>query len=173
VGRLDRQKGVRWLIETAPRWLERLPDCDLLLVGEGPERRQIELLCEKKGLSERIRLAGWRGDVPEILAASDLLVLPSAWEGMPNVILEAMASGLPVVATDVEGVREILGSRADAQIVAYADSQALTERIVGLMSDRDLAAELAQRNRQRAQEEFTVERMVTAYEDLWESLVEG
>jgi glycosyltransferase involved in cell wall biosynthesis len=173
VGRLDRQKGVRWLIETAPRWLERLPDCDLLLVGEGPERRQLELWCGKKGLSDRIRLAGWRGDVPEILAASDLLVLPSAWEGMPNVILEAMASRLPVVATDVEGVREILGSQADAQIVAYADSPGLAERIVGLMSDRDLAAELGQQNRQRVEEEFTLERTVTAYQDLWESLVGG
>ncbi len=117
VGRLERQKGVAWLIDSAGVWLGRLPDCDLLLVGEGPQRGLVERMCRRRGLSERIHFAGWRADVPEILAASDLLVLPSAWEGMPNAVLEAMASHLPVVATDVEGVRELLGPAAEDQTV--------------------------------------------------------
>ncbi|NQT16510.1 MAG: glycosyltransferase [Planctomycetes bacterium] len=173
VGRLDRQKGLRWLIQAAPEWLRRLPECDLLLVGQGPERPKLELLCEDQRLGDRIRFAGWRGDVPEILAASHLLVLPSIWEGMPNVVLQAMASQLPVLATDVEGVRELLGPQADPQTVPYGDTKSLVENIVALMSDHQRAAELAARNRLRAENEFTLERVVAAYQDLWESLVGG
>ena len=110
IGRLDRQKGLDWLLETAAIWLPQLPRCDLLLVGQGPERRKLEAQCRGLGIGDRVHFAGWRPDVAEILAASRLLVLPSAWEGMPNVVLEAMAAGLPVVATDVEGVRELLGA---------------------------------------------------------------
>lgn len=173
VGRLDRQKGVRWLVRTARCWLDRLPDCDLLLVGKGPDRPALERLCVEHGISDRVRFAGWRSDVPEILAASELLVLPSVWEGMPNCVLEAMASRLPVLATDVEGVRELLGSGAEAQTVRYGDTQALVDKMVTLMSDRDGASELGASNRLRVQSEFTLERMVTAYQDLWESLKGG
>jgi len=140
VGRLHRQKGVEWLIETAGAWLARLSDYDLLLVGTGPLQGRLESVCRSAGIAERVHFSGWRGDVPEILAASDLLVLPSAWEGMPNVVLEAMASRRPVVATDVEGVRDLLGPSAARQLVRYGDTQALINKIVGLASDPAMAA---------------------------------
>ncbi len=171
VGRLEPQKGVRWLIETAPLWLARLPDCDLLLVGEGPLRASLETAARAAGIAERVHFAGWRADVPEILAASDLLVLPSAWEGMPNVVLEAMASRLPVVASDVEGVRELLGPNAARQTVRYGDTQMLIDTMVSLMLDRTSLGSLGIENRRRAEENFGISRMVQAYEDLWESLV--
>jgi glycosyltransferase involved in cell wall biosynthesis len=171
VGRLDRQKGVRWLVETAPEWLAQLPNHDLLLVGKGPEQPALVALSEKLGVASRIHLSGWRSDVPEILRASNLLVLPSAWEGMPNVVLEAMASGLPVVATDVEGVRELLGPAAEAQVVPGGNSQAFSERIVAIASNPELAASLGQENRCRAEREFSLARMVAAYEGLYESLL--
>ena len=170
VGRLDRQKGLRWLVETAPDWLGRLPDCDLLLVGRGPEEAALKGLCEKHGILERVRFAGWRADVPAILAASQLLVLPSRWEGMPNVVLEAMASRLPVLATDVEGVGELLGDDTDPQTVPYGNTEAFVEKLVALMSQRELAQRLGQRNRLRVETEFTLSRMVEAYEQLWLSL---
>ena len=170
VGRLDRQKGVRWLVEGAPRWLNRLPDCDLLLVGKGPDRPALEHFCKEHGISERVRFAGWRADVPAILARTGLLVLPSRWEGMPNVVLEAMASRLPVLATDVEGVRELLGSEADPQTVQYGDTEAFVAKLVTLMSDAELVRLLGQRNRLRVETEFTLDRMVGAYQDLWELL---
>ena len=171
VGRLDRQKGLTWLIDSAAAWLRRLPECDLLLVGTGPQRSKLERMC-RGGLSGRVHFAGWRADVPEILAASDLLVLPSAWEGMPNAVLEAMASGLPVVATDVEGVQELLGPAAEAQTVRYGDSEAFAEKVVTFMEDDQGAAEVGAENRWRAEENFSLERMVTAYQALWESLVQ-
>jgi glycosyltransferase involved in cell wall biosynthesis len=173
VGRLEPQKGHAWLIRSSPAWLGRLPDTDLLLVGEGPLRRSLERLCRQCGVSDRVRFAGWRGDVPEVLAASDLLVLPSAWEGMPKVLLEAMASRLAVVATDVEGVRELLGPAAEEQMVRYGDSAALAERIVRLLEDRTRAAELGGENRGRAEQRFSIAAMVGAYQGLWESLLGG
>jgi glycosyltransferase involved in cell wall biosynthesis len=171
VGRLDRQKGLPWLIETAPKWLAQVADCDLLLVGEGPLRAALQQQCQRLGIADRVYFAGFRTDVPEILAVSDLLVLPSAWEGMPNVVLEAMAAGLTVVATRVEGVGELLGPLADAQSVRYGDTKALVEKVVGFMRNRQQAARIGAENRRRAEAEFSISRMVHAYEDLWESLL--
>ena len=171
VGRLEPQKGVRWLIETAPMWLAKLPNCDLLLVGEGPLRASLETAARAAGIAARVHFAGWRADVPAILAASDLLVLPSAWEGMPNVVLEAMASRLPVVASDVEGVRELLGPNAARQTIRYGHTQTLIDTMVSLMLDRTSLGSLGIENRRRVEENFGISRMVQAYEDLWESLV--
>ena len=118
IGRLERQKGLAWLLETAAIWMPQVPQCDLLLAGRGPQQSLLEAQCRTLGLRDRVHFLGWRPDIVEILAASRLLVLPSQWEGMPNVVLEAMAAGLPVVATDVEGVRELLGPAATAQVCA-------------------------------------------------------
>jgi len=171
VGRLDRQKGLAWLIRSAPMWLDRLPGTDLLLVGEGPLGGKLQRLCRRCGVADRVYFAGWRPDVPAVLAASDLLVLPSAWEGMPNAVLEAMASRLPVLATDVEGVQELLGPVAPEQTVPYGDWEAFAERVVNLMEDRRRAAELGAENRRLAEQKFSIGRMVAAYEQLWESLL--
>jgi glycosyltransferase involved in cell wall biosynthesis len=173
VGRLEPQKGVQWLIESAPQWLGSLPGCDLVLVGDGWLKGRLKAICERSGITERVHFVGWRPDIPEILAASDLLVLPSAWEGMPNIVLEAMASRRPVVASDVEGVRELFGPAEEEQIVPYADSQAFTDKLVRIINNRELAAEIGGRNRRRAEEHFAISRMVAAYERLWESLATG
>jgi len=171
VGRLQRQKGVEWLLKSAPQWLERPLYCDLLLVGRGPLERSLRRRVEKLGIQNRVHFAGWRPDVPEILAASAALVLPSEWEGMPNVVLEAMASGLPVVASDVEGVRELLGEQAGVQTVRFGDGPALADRLGQFLSAPALAAKVGAANRQRAEEHFSLDAMVEAYQQLWESLL--
>ncbi len=173
VGRLHEQKGLAWLLQTASHWLTAGTDCRLLIVGEGPLRRRLEALARRLKIADRVHFTGWRADVAEILAASDLLVLPSQWEGMPNVVLQAMASRLPVLATDVEGVREILGELAPPQTVAYGDTAAWTERLVGLLADRPRARDLGQQNRRRVAGEFAVQTMVDRYQSLWQSLVDG
>ncbi len=170
VGRLERQKGVDWLIETAPQWLGKLPDCDLLLVGDGPLRPSLQSAARTEGIADRVHFGGWQPDVPEILAASSLLLLPSLWEGMPNVVLEAMASRLPVVASDVEGVRELLGPNAARQTVAHGDVQGFAAAIVAFMADPALSESIGLENRRRAEESFGIDRMVRLYEDLWASL---
>lgn len=171
VGRLEPQKGLRWLLETAPQWLGRLPDCELLLVGEGSEQEDLQRLAATSGFGNRIHFAGWRSDVPALLAATHLLVLPSRWEGMPNVVLQAMASRLPLVVTDVEGVRELLGPLAEQQAVPYGDSAAWSQRVLQLLENPTQAAHEAEQNRRRAAEHFTLDRMAQAYQDLWQSLL--
>lgn len=173
VGRLDRQKDVVWLLHAAPRFLAEQSGIDLLLVGAGPEEDALRRFAGQMGIGKRVHFAGFRPDVPQILAASRLLVLPSQWEGMPNAVLEAMASRLPVVATDVEGVRELLGEAAEPQVVGHGDSAELGAKILRLLDDRDLAAELGQANRLRAEKAFAIEHMVRAYEELWTALVEA
>lgn len=172
VGRLDRQKGTAELLEHAPAWTELLPDHDLLLVGTGPTAGKLRGLARRVGIGDRVHFAGWRDDVPRILRASDLFVLPSRWEGMPNALLEAMAAGLPVVATDVEGVRELLGPAASEQVVAPADWLGLSNRIVELAGDRERASRLGRANQSRAGE-FSWTAMVAGYESLFTSFLGG
>ncbi len=171
VGRLERQKGIGWLIESSPEWMAQVPDCDLLVVGSGPLARELAGQVEKLGIGDRVHFAGWRPDVPEILSASSVLVLPSQWEGMPNVVLEAMASRLPVVATNVEGVCELLGPQAGQQTVSYGDGSALADRLVGVLSDPARAAALGEANHLRAEQDFSLDAMVEAYERLWKTLL--
>jgi glycosyltransferase involved in cell wall biosynthesis len=108
--------------------------------------------------------------VPQILAASDLLILPSSWEGMPNVLLEAMAAARPVVASDVEGVREVLGSLAPQQILPKQDGKMLRDRVAAILGNPELANRLGQENRLRVQHEYSDRQMIEAYERLYLSL---
>ncbi|NQT35905.1 MAG: glycosyltransferase [Planctomycetes bacterium] len=171
VGRLEPQKGVGWLLKTAPTWLPRLPDHDLLLVGEGRQRTQLARWCDSRGITSRVHFAGFRRDIPEILAASELLVLPSRWEGMPNVVLEAMASALPVLATDVHGVRQLLGPRAEPQIVTPGDRRMLAEKLIRLCTDRPWAKKIGAENARRVEQSFSIDAMVSGYQRLWGSLL--
>jgi len=172
VGRLDWQKDVLWLLQAAPQFLAESPGIHLLIVGAGPQAEELQRFAGQLGIGNRVHFLGFRQDVPAVLAVSRLLVLPSRWEGMPNVVLEAMASRLPVVAADVEGVRELLGPAVEQQVVRHGDSAGLAAKVLRLLNDRELAAELGHSNRLRAEEAFAIERMVAAYEELWTMLVE-
>jgi len=171
IGRLNRQKGIDVLIDAAPSFLARLPEHELLVVGEGPWRGRLEARAAASGVAKRIHFCGYRNDVPEILAACELLVLPSRWEGMPNVILEAMAGGLPVVASDVEGIAEVLGPLAPEQTVPPLDTGALASHVAGILEHRGAAERLGAANRARVEKHFSLSAVVDAYERLYRSLV--
>jgi glycosyltransferase involved in cell wall biosynthesis len=171
VGRLHRQKGLDWLIGAVmPAVFQRLPAHDLVLVGEGPQKEELLAILHKAGIESRVHFAGWRANIPEIMAACDLLVLPSRWEGMPNVLLEAMASRLPMVASRVEGVEELLGESVNDQACPFGDAAGFSERIVLMAEDRQLAERLSLENYQRTEAKYRVDAMVAAYEALYTSL---
>ncbi|HET6884334.1 MAG TPA: glycosyltransferase [Pirellulales bacterium] len=166
VGRLEPQKGVLELIESCRQWLDRLPGHALLLVGAGPLEAKLRENAEQLNVGRRIHFAGWRMDVAQIMKASDVVVLPSRWEGMPNVILEAMAVGKAVVSTDVEGVRELLGEEAGEQIAPRGDYRQFAERIAALAADDARREQLAASNQLQAKR-FCWQSMVAAYERLF------
>lgn len=166
VGRLDCQKGLDRLIASTPSWLAPRSDVQLVLVGDGPQRPQLEEACRDANLRAQVTFAGRRSDVPNILGAADLFVLPSRWEGMPNALLEAMAAGLPVVAADAEGVRETLGDLADRQLVIGSDLEHWSRRIGEMLDAPGTAQTLGEQNRQRA-EEFSWARVVERYQHVW------
>lgn len=174
IGRLDEQKGQRWLIEHAHRWMDRCPEHDLLLVGDGPDRAALEALIAAKNLTSRVHFLGWTTLVPTILVAADLLVLPSLWEGMPNVVLEAMAAGRAVAARDVEGVAELLGSDAGPQIVpTNAAPELFSDAILNLLNDNELRISVGERNRRRVSAQYSLGAMIGRYETLYSDLLQG
>lgn len=167
IGRLDRQKGLDLLLPELPRLWEQLPEHELLVVGDGPQRATLQALA---GADNRVHFVGRRSDVPQILAAADILVCPSRYEGMPNVVLEAMAAAKPVVAMRAEGVCELLGPEAEAQTAARGDWPAFRGKLVEIAHSREFAARLGAANRARAQAAFSLPGMIDRYQRLYESL---
>ncbi|MDR3198611.1 MAG: glycosyltransferase [Planctomycetaceae bacterium] len=172
IGRLTYQKGLDWFLETAPDWLEQLPDWECWIVGDGEDyNRLINILHGKyyDSVRNRIKFLGWRLDVLELLATSKILVLPSRWEGMPNIILQAMSVGLPVVAAEVEGISELLGENAANQTCRFGDRKTMAERILTLATNSGLAEQLGNRNREHVQKFFSMETVLRRYEELFVS----
>lgn len=154
VGRLDEQKGLSVLFEALAR-LGNASDWKLAVYGAGPEEKNLRRLCGERGLDERIEFAGVSADMPSVYRNADLLVLPSLHEGMPNVVLEAMSSGLPVLATDIGGTRELLSGWASSWLVPARNIDRLSEALGRAIRDPDALAELGMRGRREAEEHFS------------------
>lgn len=168
VARLAPQKGIPYLLLAMPRILQSAPGAHLVIVGDGPDRPAIERLIHESRL-ERVHLAGHQADVAPYLAAIDLFVLPSLFEGMPLALLEAMAAGLPVVATAVDGVPEVVESGITGELVPPRDIAALAATVGRLLSDPALAARLGHAGRERARsfsEDAMVARTAGVYEEV-------
>ncbi|HIC90267.1 MAG TPA: glycosyltransferase family 1 protein [Anaerolineae bacterium] len=171
VGRLDAQKDPLTLLRAARQVVEAVPSAVFLLAGEGPLQADVLAEQERLGLQERFRLLGWRDDVPALLAASDLFCLSSRWEGMPYALLEALAAGVPIVATDVGGCREAIGQEGQAagRLVPPADPDALAAAMIALLQDDTALDRLRRRGPARIAAYFTLERMLKDTQTVYES----
>jgi len=171
VGLLREEKAFEVLVEAAKLLADEGRKFRLLIVGDGPERNKIERAISTFGLSDRVILTGMRRDVPDLLAAMDVAVCSSDWEGGPLSILEYMQAELPVVATDVGGISEMVTHGVTGMLVPKRDPQAMAAAIGGLLDDPDEAGRLGEAgaNRQRAEYrlEAMVERVETRYEELF------
>ena len=164
IGRFAYPKDFTTLLEALAR--VRSP-CQTVLAGDGPALPAVAAALQKDGLSERVELLGARADIPELLAGSDVFVLSSRSEGFPVSILEAMAAGLPVVATDVGGVAEAVENGETGCLVPAADPEALARALERLVSDADLRRRLGAAGRARALRLFDVPRYRAAYVELY------
>lgn len=172
VANLRPEKGHDILIDAAPRILAAHPDAEFVLAGEGPRRSALQSQARASGVDQRVRFLGECRDVPGILAGGDLFVLPSRTEAMPNAVIEAMAAGLPVVASAVGGIPELITADHTGLLVAPNDPAALAAAVNRLMDDPDRAAALGRSARAFITREFGFGRMVARVEELYLSAIE-
>jgi glycosyltransferase involved in cell wall biosynthesis len=160
VGRLHEQKGHIFLLEAAALIRQTHPQVRFRIIGDGPLRTALEARARALGIEAAVEFLGARDDVAEQMREFDAFALPSLWEGLPYVLLEARAAGLPIITTDFSGVREVIADANDAIIVPTRDAQALADAIVELMRNRALWVRRGASGAQVVRERFSLDTMV-------------
>lgn len=152
VGRLHPQKGLDWALPFVSKVLEQASTCHFVVLGDGPQTEQLERLALNLPAHERIHFLGFQGDLAAFFARAHCLLLPSRWEGMPNVVLEAMAAGLPVLASHESLAGEILHSptQSPAQLFAFGNGAELVEKLLRLVLEANTAKQLGAENREKS-----------------------
>ncbi len=164
---LREEKRIDVLIAAAPRIAARHPDVEFWIVGDGPCREALVRLATATGALPHVRFLGHRDDVPAILSESDLFVLPSESEASPNVIFEAMAAGLPVVASRVGGIPELVTDGETGHLVRPGDPEALALALLDLLDHPDRVAAFGRAGRTRIARDYSFDRMVEQFERLY------
>ncbi len=167
VGRLHEQKGHRFLIDAASHVCQRHSKVRFLLIGDGELRPALIEMVESAKLTENVLFLGLRSDIPRILGSADLFVLPSLWEGLSIALLEAMAAGLPVVASRVSGTKEVIIDGRTGLLVCPADSDSLSDAICELIENPQKAAEMGEAGKQRVMEVFSAHTQALEHIDLY------
>lgn len=177
IGRLSEEKGQRLLLEAFPRVLERVPTARLAFAGDGPDARYLRERAAALGLERAVRFLGHRTDIRDVYGGLDLLVLSSYTEGLPNVVLEAMALGVPVVATAVGGTPELLRDGVTGRLVPSGDGEALAAAIVDAFLGPGAARDRAATARRHVEAEFDMSTLVrrthTIYREMIQSAAPG
>lgn len=166
IAALRPEKNHEMFLRVASLVHRRLPAARFLVVGDGPQRARLESLAAELDIAEAVRFLGTRSDVPELLSLIDVLLLTSHSEANPACLLEAMASGKPVVATRVGSVAETVVSGENGYLVERDDAAGMADRVVELFGNRRLSAEMGLRGRQRVRDHWAVDRMVHGYEEM-------
>ncbi|QDU21160.1 glycosyltransferase [Urbifossiella limnaea] len=169
-GRLSPEKGFGVLIDAATAVLKADPVAGVVIFGEGVLRAELEQQVRARGLTGRVVLPGFRDDLDSLLAAADVVTLPSFTEGLPNVALEASAAGVPVVATAVGGTPEVIADGETGYLVQPGRPDELADRLVQSLKDGALRARLGNAGRARMQRLFTFDAQAAAYLDLFARL---
>ena len=177
LSRLNKMKGVEYFLEAAAAMgqrarIGRARNARFLIIGDGGHRKELEQYAARLGLGERVLFTGFRTDVSDVLSALDISVLPSLSEGLSNSLLESMAAGLPVIATNVGGNPEALEDGVTGIIVPPGDAGALARGMTLLLEDPERAAEFGEAARRRVAQRFSIEQMVRETEALYLRLLE-
>lgn len=169
----EERKGAAKFLQMAALIRDQAPRARFLVAGDGPLRASLEALAGGLGIADRCLFLGASGDVPELLAALDVFVMPSLWEGGPITVIEAMAAGLPIAATRVGMVDEVLADGEDGLLVEPGDVDALAAATLSLLEDSAAAREMARRAREKALagfgEDAMVNNMLRVYHGLWQA----
>jgi glycosyltransferase involved in cell wall biosynthesis len=171
VGRLVEQKGFVFGLEAFARVADRFPNCRLVVAGDGPLRRVLERHAQGLGVSARVLFLGWRPDAAALMSAFDVLLVPSLWEGFGFVILEGMQRGLPIVASAVGGVPEVVADGTTGLLTQPRDVAGIGRALAELLADDPHRQRLGRLARERAREHFSAQRMVADTIELYNGLV--
>lgn len=167
------QKAPEDFIAVAHQVIASLPDVQFVLVGDGELRGAVESLIARYELQNRVFLAGWRRDVPAIMQALDTFLLTSHWEGLPRVLLEARAAGVPVVATNVGGADEVVVDQGVGELCQAGDIEGLAAAVIRLLSHKRESPDVGQAKSPRLPHEFYIDQTVRHYQHIYEQLLTG
>ncbi|MBM3306809.1 MAG: glycosyltransferase [Candidatus Eisenbacteria bacterium] len=170
VGRLSPQKNPLDFVRVAEGLLKRHANARFLYVGDGPLRAEVERAVADAGIKDRVLLPGIRGDVPDLLRAMDVLVMTSLWEGLPRVIPQALATGVPVVSYDISGIDECVHDGLNGYLVPEGAVDVMVDRLALLARDTALRAEMVRRAREDLDPSFTEDAMIRELEGVYEEL---
>ena len=167
--RLSEQKGINYLIEAVSLVVKSFPNVKLLIIGDGECRTDLEKLASDCGIADKVIFTGFRNDIPELLQIMDIYSLPSLWEGHPLVLLEAMAAGKPVVATDIPGNRETVEHGKTGMLTPTRNSEKLAKALLKLLEDDDMRRKMGSMGHKRFRKLFIIDKTVKNYQDLYEN----
>ena len=173
IGMLVNKKGLDTLLHGFARVLKTTPDAHLVIVGEGPERARLEQMAARLGLGGQVLFTGAQSHVELILPAFDLYVSASFVEGLPTVLLESIASGVPVVATNIPGNNEVIEDGVSGHLMPVGDPQALAATITAALAAPALTKQMAQIALQMARERFAIQPIAAQYTSLFRCLLDG
>lgn len=172
VGRFDPQKDYPNMLRAFSQVIKEHPDTLLIIVGDGPVRQAMEELASNLGLKDRVRFLGIRRDIAEVMNAADGYVISSSWEGMPNVLLEASTTGLPIVATDVGGNRDVVKDVETGFLVPPKDPGALAGAMLRLMGlSEEERRQMGEKGRRYIEATYSIDRVVAMWEELYKELL--
>lgn len=167
VGALSKQKGLTYLIDAIGNLHHEFPGLRCLLIGEGDQAEYLKAKVNNLGLQNHVFFLGQRYDIPVLLNLMDVFVLPSLWEGLPQVVLEAMAARCPVLATSVDGTPEIITHGVDGWLMPPCDSIALKDFLKNLLNNTELRLHLAENGYENVCRRFSVARMVSDFDNIY------
>jgi len=171
VANLIPQKGHEYLLEAADLVVRENKQVVFVWIGDGLLRSELQMECAERGLTENIYFLSERKDIPEVLSSLDVFVLPSLWEGFGIALVEAMATGLPVIASNVDGIVEVVVDGITGVLVEPKDVEGLAKAIRCLLDDPTKRGRMGQAGRQRVMRRFSVENVASAYETLYRRLI--
>ena len=166
-------KGIDRLIRAMTIVRSRVPDSRLLIVGDGEERERLVALTAERGMVETVTFAGFREDVPDLLRAADVFVLPTLWDALPTVVIEAMAARIPVVASRVGGIPDMVSDGIQGRLIPPDDPSALGEAIAEILKDDLMRGAMAMAARHRTESDFSIVGQVGKLTALYRELVEA
>jgi glycosyltransferase involved in cell wall biosynthesis len=173
IGRLTSQKGHHYFLESAKRILEVSPETRFLIAGDGPLRENLKGLSLSLGITQAVRFLGYRQDIATLIGMSNVIAMPSLREGLPYVLLEALALARPVVGTKVRGIPEVIKHGETGFLVPPKDSEALAEAIIQVLRNPEEAARLGERGRKLVSREFNVETMARKTAAVYAEVLSG